>query len=160
MSDASSSAVSEFDELRGGRPGVRVHAHVERSVEAEAEATGRVVELERRDAEVEDDDIDRDHAERVDDGLEVREIALGDLDRVAAGAESGAPGVDSALIAIDRDHPAAGGDALEERGRDAAGAERGVDGSLPGPGLQALYEGCEKDRPVARAVRRRGTGCG
>ncbi len=38
--------------------------------------------------------------------------------------------------------------------------KRGVDGDLPGPGLQALYEGCEKDRPVARAVRRRGTGRG
>ena len=95
----------------------------------------------------------------VDDGLEVGEITLGDLDD-AARAETGASGVNSALVAIDRDHPAARGDALEERGRDPAGAEGGVDGDLPGPGLQALYEGCEKDRPVASAVRRQGTGRG
>ena len=145
--------------MRGGHAGARVHAHVERPVEAEAEAAGRVVELEGRDAEVEDDDVCRRHAVRVDDGLEVGEITLGDLDG-AAGAKTGATGVDSALIAIDRDHPAARGDALEERGRDPAGAKGGVDGDLPGPGLQALYEGCEKDRPVARAVKRRGTGRG
>jgi hypothetical protein len=95
----------------------------------------------------------------VNDGLEVGEITLGDLDG-AARSETGTTGVDSVLIAIDRDHPAAWGDALEERGRDPAGAERGVDGDLPRPGLQALYEGCEKDRPVASAVRRRGTGRG
>jgi hypothetical protein len=34
------------DELGGGDAGARVHAHVERPVEAEAEAAGRVVELE------------------------------------------------------------------------------------------------------------------
>ena len=95
----------------------------------------------------------------MDDGREVGEITLGDLHDTAC-AETGAPGVDSALIAIDRNHPAARDDALEERGRDPAGAKSGVDGDLPGPGLQALYEGCEKDRPVARAVRRRGTGRG
>ena len=43
------------------------------------------------------------------DGLEVGEITLDDLDRVAVRAETGATGVDSALIAIDRDHPAARG---------------------------------------------------
>jgi hypothetical protein len=44
-------------------------------------------------------------------------------------------------IAVDGDEQATRKDALGERGADAASSEGAVDDSLPGSGLQALYEG-------------------
>src|SRR5690348_18078063 len=45
------------DDLRGGERRLRVHAHVERSVGAEAESALRLVELRAGDAEVEEDHV-------------------------------------------------------------------------------------------------------
>ena len=47
---------------------------------------------------------------------------------------------DRPRVAIDADDTTAGQDALDERAGHTAGAERGVDGDVPLPGLQVLYE--------------------
>ena len=85
---------------------VTAHAHVERTVVAERKAARGLVELHRRDAEVEHDAVDRRRA--ADDGFQIGEPvldqiepALGLLDQIGAAR-------DRALVAIDADDAGAG----------------------------------------------------
>jgi hypothetical protein len=46
-----------LEPLRGGEPTLRVHPHVEGTIDREREAAGRIVDLHRRDAEVREEEV-------------------------------------------------------------------------------------------------------
>ena len=102
---------------------VTAHAHVERPIEAKRKAARGIVDLHRRDADVEHDAVDRGRAS--DDCFQIGEAvldqiepALGLLDQVSALG-------DGALIAVDADD--AGGGRRQDRLRVTAGTEGRID---------------------------------
>ena len=102
------SARSRSDGLRhhvGGARAVAAHAHVERAVEAEREAALGLVELHRRDAEIEHDAVDRVVAEfsrRPRSSAEKRSSTSGQP--ATAGFDQIGAVRDRALVAVDADH--------------------------------------------------------
>ncbi len=106
----------------GARP-VAAHAHVERAVEAERKAALGLVELHRRDAEIEHDAVDRVVAKLPRDRCEGwRSGPRTSMSRPPAASTRSAPARDRALVAIDADDAAIG--RRQNRARIAAGAER------------------------------------
>ena len=102
---------------------VPAHAHVERPVEAKRKAARGIVDLHRRDADVEHDAVDRGRA--ADDGFQVGEPVLDQIEPALGCLDQAKALGDRALIAIDADDAGAG--RRQDRLRIAAGAEGGVD---------------------------------
>ena len=112
------------DEVGGGFA-VAAHPHVERSVLAERKPALGLVELHRRDAEVEGDAGDRPRLERPEQPLHVAERA-GDQGQAAAVLRrQRLAALDRVGVAVDAEHAAARG--AEDRLAIAAGAKGRVD---------------------------------
>src|SRR6202034_1464326 len=122
---------------------VLAHAHVERTVGAEREAALRLVELEGRDAEIEDDAVGllpRDRVHRRERTLRQRETALELRDQLLAAR-------DGVGIAVDAEHAALGG--AEDRARVAAAAEGRVDVARAVAGIERRDHLVEHDGDMA-----------
>ena len=78
------------DDVGGARP-VAAHAHVERAVEAEREAALGLVELHRRDADVEHDAVDRRRSRRRARRVERGEASSTSVSRPSAAATRSTP---------------------------------------------------------------------
>ena len=102
---------------------VTTHAHVERPIEAKRKAARGIVDLHRRDAEVEHDAVDR--AAAADDCLQIGEPVLDQIEPALRLLDQACAFGDRALIAIDADDAGAG--RRQDRLRIAAGAEGRVD---------------------------------
>ena len=118
------------DEIGGGQVGGAIHAHVERNVGRVREAAVGMVELHRRDAEVEQDRVRLDAVRR--QLLEhERELAAQQARLEAAVAPLEALEVrPDRRVAVDRDVAAATVQVGGEQLRVAAGSERAVDDGL------------------------------
>ena len=112
------------DHIRGARS-VGAHAHVERAVLAEGEAALGLIELHRRDAEIEHDAVDRLIPALPRDLIERGEARLHELEPAFRAFDKTRAMRDRALVAVDADHAAIGG--VEHHARVAAGAEGAVD---------------------------------
>ena len=88
----------------GGAHAFPAHAHVERSVVAEREAALRLVELHRRDAEIEQDAVDRLMPEPARDVIEIREAVFGECQAPGGLFDQRIARSDRIPIAIDPDH--------------------------------------------------------
>ena len=112
------------DQIGGARP-IPSHPHIERSVMAEREAALGLVDLHRRDAEIERDTRNRTRFGLGDEPFHVAEAAFNDLE--PAGVPDGETGAarDRVGIAVDAEHAAV------RRGQQrlgvTAGTERAVD---------------------------------
>ena len=84
-----------------------------------------LVELHRRDAEIEHDAVDRVDAELARDRVEIGEAVLDQRQPAFACSDQREAARDRAAVAVDADHAAVGG--IENRARMSAGAERAVD---------------------------------
>ena len=82
---------------------LRVHAHVERRVVHVRETALRRVNLMRRDTEVEDDTVDKRCALRLENLLEMREIAVHDVHTALDVLEAFLRRLDGLLILVDAD---------------------------------------------------------
>ena len=96
---------------------LRIHAHVERRIVHIREAALRRVDLVRRDTEVKDDAVDERCPLRLEDLLEMREIAVHDVDVALDVLEALFRRRDGLLILIDADNAAL----RREQFRDAMG---------------------------------------
>ena len=110
-------------EVRGGLAAGRVHAHVQRRIEAETEAARRVVQLRRADAQVEQHALQLRDAER-------RELLA---HRGKAGMHQSQPRIDECRargdglrVLVEGDQPAARRQPGEDRARMPAAAEGAV----------------------------------
>ena|SRR5579859_716628 len=127
------------DDLRGCYRAGRIHAHVERTVGAEAEPALRLVELCAGDPEVEQDQV---RARETVRGGKLTEVAEATLDDRGGGPEGGerlASGLDRFGIAIDPEQPASRCDPVEKQAGVARPPQGAVDRDLPLPGLEQLY---------------------
>ena len=106
------------------RPSLR-HPHVERAVVAEREAAIGLVDLHRRDADIECDAVERTEAETRRDGLEIGESVLDQGQPVPELIHKFSTAGDGGRVAIEREH--AGSGVGEDRLGIAAGAERPVE---------------------------------
>src|ERR1700722_5647083 len=110
------------DDVSGARV-VIAHAHVERPIEAKRKAARGIVDLHRRDADVEHDTVDR--AAAADDCLQIGEAVLDQIEPASGLLDQASALGNRALIAIDADDPGAG--RRQDRLRIAAGTEGGID---------------------------------
>ena len=117
------------------------HAHVERPVGAEGEAAIGLVELHRRDADVEHDAVDLSLGKFV----EPRKRSMHQLQPAGKCRSEIRAGLDRVGITIDRDDVGAGG---KQRSRVAARAKGAVDDRLAGAGFERGRDLVEKDRSV------------
>ena len=106
----------------GGVRTVATHAHVERPVEAEREAACGLVELHRRNPEIEHNAIGRG---RSDDRFQIGEALFVEFETAGRGIHQSGALRDGAGVAIDADH--AGARHLQNGARIAAGAEGRID---------------------------------
>ena len=125
------------DDVGGGAPGARVHPHVQRGVGGVAEAAVGAVQLQRGDAEVEQDALHLVDAEAVEDVGQLVEDGgdQGGAVGVAGGLDP-AGGLGAGVgVAVQADQPEAGV-GVEQRQRVAGQPERGVDedGAVGGAG--------------------------
>src|SRR5271157_6030808 len=107
-----------------GGPTLASHAHVERRVETQREAALGLIELHRRDADVENDAVDRRDAEFPYDRVEVAEPRLDDAEPAAGKRDEAGAGANGRRVAVERDDARA---SVDQRARIAAGAEGSVD---------------------------------
>src|ERR1700722_9780197 len=107
----------------GSARAVTAHAHVERPIEAKRKAARGIVDLHRRDADVEHDTVDRGRA--ANDGFQIGETILDQIEPALRRLDQAKTRIDRVLIAIDADDAGAG--RRQDRLRIAAGAERGLD---------------------------------
>ena len=112
------------DHVGRARP-LAAHAHVERPVEAEGEAALGIVELHRRNAEVEHHAVDFIEPRFARGGVEIGKTLLDQRQPAAGGLHKIGAQRDRVLVAVDADHRAIGGG--EDGARITAGAESGVD---------------------------------
>ena len=130
-----------------------LHAHVEGRVEAQREAARRLVELHRRNADVEHDAVHGVDAETLGDLVEIAEARLDELKPPAGRSGERGAGPNGRRVAIERDHARA---AVEQRARIAAGAERAVDVEAAGARIERLHRLLEQDRNMAEPSGRGG----
>ena len=125
---------------------LRLHPHVERSVEPERKAARRLVELHRRHSDVEDDPVGRLDAEAPGDRVELAEARFREPKPAAGRSRQRGAGANGRRVAVDGDDRRA---AIEKRARIAAGAERGVDIDAAGAGLERRHRLVKQDGNVA-----------
>ena len=114
------------DDVRGGHPARLVHPHVERRVLRVGETARGLVQLQGRDAEVEEDAL---HAPRADTGQHVGDLVVDRVhQRGPLGVRSEAPSGDleGLRVAVETDQ-AQPGELLQQRLAVAAHPEGGVD---------------------------------
>ena len=137
-------------------PRVGVHAHVERAVEAEAEAALGVVDLRRRDAEVEQHAVDLRDAERGERRRHRRERGVVDREARIGGERGVGRGAGDRLrVAVERDQAALRRQPLEDRARVAAAAERAVDIDAVGIGDERIDRFVQQNGQVLQGEARR-----
>jgi hypothetical protein len=134
----------------GGRAPLALHAHVERRVEPERKPAPRLVELHRRNPDVEHDAIGRLDAETLRRRVELAEARFHQPKPAAGRRLKSRAGPNGRRVAIEGDHPGA---AIEKRARIAAGAKGGVDIEAAGPRLERRHRLIEKDGNVAKLGR-------
>ena len=137
----------------GGRTAAAPHAHVEGSVEAEREAARRLVELHRRNPDVEHDSVHGVDAETLGDLVEIAEARLDKLEPPAGRSGERFASPNGGRVAIEGDHPRA---AVKQRARIAAGAERAVDVKAAGARIERLHRLLKQDRNMAEPSGRGG----
>ena len=106
----------------GGARTVATHAHVERPVEPERKAARRLIELHRRNAEIEHDAVGRSVA---DDRVKIREAIFDQFEPASAPPGRAWRLARSRSVAVDADH--AGARCRQDGAGIAAGAECRVD---------------------------------
>ncbi len=124
----------------------RAHAHVERPVGAEREAAPGLVELERRDAEVEHHAIECCHPPPGEVVEQVAEVPLREVQPARVGGGERRAAGDGVGVAVEREDGAA---AVEQRRRVAAAAEGAVEDPRARPRRQMLQHLVEQDGDVA-----------
>src|SRR5262245_44835849 len=129
--------------LRGRDARARVHAHIERSVEAEAEAAGGVVELRRGHAQVEQDAVGRRDAGA---GSQLGEPAEAPVQHAKTPVTDLSSRGHRLRITIERDEPPCAPQLRQDRAAVAAATERAVDVATVAPHLQSLYCLLQQDR--------------
>jgi hypothetical protein len=137
------------DHLGRGDPAGRVHAHVEGRVGAVAEAAFGLVELQRRDAQVVEDPVDRRQPEPV---RHLGQVGEGGGHRDQAVPRPGEPLAgqgEGGRVAVEADHPSVGGAGLQQSLGVAAEAEGGVEVGAAWPRPQQLDHPVDHDRLVA-----------
>ena len=151
-------AVPGVDELGGGQLLVGVHPHVERRVVGVGEAALARVDLHRGHAEVEVDDVGA-HALLGELPEAVLEVGADEARRARhLGGELGERLLGE-RVAVDRDQRAGGPEAVGDQPRVAGGAERAVDGDLPGLRVERFDQLTRQDGDVgARHVKKDGQG--
>ena len=123
-------------QIGGARP-VAAHAHVERAVVAEREAALGLIELHRRDAEIEHDAVDRrDGRDCARPCSRSEKRSSTSVSRPCAASTSSSAARDRVAVAVDADDARAA--AAQDRARVAAGAERAVDIDAAVARLQVL----------------------
>src|ERR1700733_6543838 len=102
---------------------IAAHAHVERPIEAKRKAARGIVDLHRRDADVEHDAVNRGRA--ADDRFQVGETVLDQIEPALGLLDQASALGNRALIAIDADD--AGARRRQDRLRITAGTKGGID---------------------------------
>jgi hypothetical protein len=128
-----------IDDACRGELGARVHAHVQRSLGAEAEAALGRVELGAGDPEIEEDQVG---ACKAGGGRQLEELAESALDDCGGRPVSDKglpPGVDCRGIAIDPKQPATWSDPLEDLAGVTRQPQGAVDGDRALAGFEQLY---------------------
>ncbi len=125
------------------------HPHVEGGVEAQRKAALRLVELHRRDADVEHDSVGLLEAEGLRDRAEVAEARFDQAQPAARSRDEIGAAANGGGIAVERDNVRA---AVEQRPRIAAGAERCVDDQRPFARLKRLENLGEENRDMTRSL--------
>src|SRR5579864_4569847 len=120
--------------IRGG-----VHAHVERTVGAEAEPAPRVVQLGAGETEVEEDQVCRVEALAPGDVAQLGEPSVSQHGPGAKFRQGHPTGFGRSGIAVDPEQPAAGCDPLQDQAGVARLPEGAVDRDRPHSGLKELY---------------------
>ncbi len=113
------------DEI-GGAKTLAAHAHVERTVVAEREPAFRLIELHRRDAEIEQDAVDRAMAETLRDMFEIGEAVFHQGEPALRLLDQSEALGHRIAVAVDADDARAAH--IQDAARVPAGAERAVDG--------------------------------
>jgi hypothetical protein len=124
------------DQLRRGHRVVGVHPHVERALAAEAESAGGIVELDGRDAKVEEHGVDPLEPMGAGDVVEVAEVAPNDRGRGFELAQPSSAPCHGRRVTVDGEQAAAGLDRFQQQPGVPAGAQGAVDDDGPGPGLK------------------------
>ena len=139
------------EDVGGGEPLRLVHPHVERRVHAVGEAAVLLVQLQRRDAEVEEGGVDGLQPERLDHRGELVVHRVHQREPVRIRGEPLPREVEGLLVAVDPDDPCLRA-ALEDALGVAAHAERAVDADRPGLGesrLEQLHDPVAQDGPMS-----------
>ena len=130
--------VDAMEPLRDARAAAAIHAHVERARAREAEATIRLVELERRDAEIEEDTVDRVPADGLENFADVRVRAGADRRARAEARETTRGALARGLVPVDTEELAVRRGRVEDRFRVSRAAERAVDVAAAGARREPL----------------------
>ena len=136
------------DQLRGGAAARGVHAHVQRAVGPEGEAALRLVELEGRDAQVEQHAVDAVEPVRARHAAQIGELRVHRLEAVAERREPLAAARDRGGVAVQPQQPSVGRARAKHLLRVAAPAERPVDIAPPGARVERLERFMEQDGNV------------
>ena len=131
--------LERIDNPFGGELRGYIHAHVERSVAAEAESALGGVELGAGDSEVEEDQIGLIEAGSFGNCAEVGEASVGHFGRGPKLGQRRLRGFDSGGIAVDPEQPAARNDSLQDQAGMARLPDRAVDRDCARFGLKQLY---------------------
>ena len=130
----------------GCRTAASSHAHVERRIEAQREAARRLVELHRRNADVEHDAVHSLSAEPFGDQVEFAKARFHKRKPAAGRSLKRFAGPNSRRVAIERDHTRA---TIEERAGIATGAKRAIDIEAATARIERLDGLFQHDRDMA-----------
>ena len=150
MTSASADSSIARDALGRGRPAGLIHPHVERLVAPEAEPAALGVELHRGHAEVGQGAGHLGRALRVEHGVEVAVVGMGQPHAIAIGGQRLGRHGERLGVAVDADHLV--GAALEERPRVPAEAHGAVHVRAPALRLQEPHGLVDHHRKVLRHV--------
>ena len=131
--------IRSVDDMSGRQRRGRIHAHVEWTVGAEAEAAFRIVDLGARETEVEEDQVGGHEAVFGSDVGELGKTAMDDHHGGTEVAQRLAAGLRRQGIAVDPEQPATGCDPLQDLAGVTRLPERAVDRDRARPGLEQLY---------------------
>ncbi len=144
--------VSAGQKVRGGLTAGRVHAHVQRRIEAKAEAALAVVDLWRAHPQVEQHAVDARDAARGQLGRHLAEAGVHDGKSRVGGQRviTRAGGGHGLGVAVERDQPAVGVEQPQHRARMPAAAKGAVHIGAAGPRHQGL-DGLGEQHRLVRA---------
>lgn len=138
----------------------RVGPHVEGTSRAKAEATGVVGELDRREAEIEEDAIDADEVVLAGHCGEIREIGVDEYGAIAEARQLPSRDRQSRRVDVEPEKPAIRRGAVEEAGCVASPADRAVEEAATFMGSKLGEYFGEENRlmspPIARSRGPRG----